>query len=80
MTSAAQPPADLARHEGEGSRAARFAGLTFAALFPACVWMVIASQVSEIVGYELEAAALLAFGSAVALFMVSACAPIMLRD
>jgi len=85
MTSAAQTSGGLivqdgAFDESEGSKLARFAGLMFAALFPACVWMTIASKVTEVVGYELDLVALVWLGAAVALVMVSACAPIMLRD
>jgi hypothetical protein len=56
----------------------RLAGLAFATMLPAFFWVTLAAMVGPSVGITLSASALIFTGVAIALFLGSVCAPIVL--
>lgn len=58
----------------------RVAGLAFATVLPAVFWVVVATGIGRIAGVEFSSAAMIASGIAIAAFLGSVCAPIMLKS
>ena len=61
-------------------RVFKAAGLAFAAIVPALFWMGILAAAGPAFGYTIAPAALMALGTAIAVFLAAVCAPIMLRS
>lgn len=59
--------------------AVKAAGVAFVVIFSALFWMGVAAAAGYVMGYGVSAKALVALGSAVALFLTAVCAPVMLR-
>ena len=57
----------------------RLASLAFATVVPAVFWVVTANWIAKVAGVQVPFAALLAVGMAIAAFLGSVCAPIVLK-
>lgn len=61
------------------SRSFKAAGLALVAIVSALFWMGFIAAAGNALGYTVPVSALVAVGSAIALFLTAVCAPIMLR-
>ncbi len=60
--------------------APRIAGVAFAAVFTALIWVGMISLAGSFLGRAFTPAALAGVGCAIAMFIAAVCAPLMLRD
>lgn len=84
MTSAVATTLDVKRQEMTVASASplvyRLAGLAFATVLPALFWVGIAVLVGRATDIHLSATAMVAAGVAIAAFLGSVCAPIVLKN
>lgn len=80
MTATVSATLTVDTNEVEASPLAyRLAGLAFATVVPAVFWVVTANWIANAAGLQMPFAALLAAGIAIAAFLGSVCAPIVLK-
>lgn len=64
----------------QATLATRSVGLFVTSVVPAALWTFLIAEIAYLFDADIEAHALAAFASAVALFLAAVCSPIMLRD
>ncbi len=81
VTTLNSAPLTMGRAECDASPLAyRLAGLAFATVLPAVFWVAVAAGIGRVAGVEFTPTTLIASGTAIAAFLGSVCAPIVLKS
>jgi hypothetical protein len=80
MTAMMAQTLDVARNDTAARPLAyRLVGLAFATVLPALFWVAVTIAVGRLFGVQFSALSMVAFGTAVAAFLGSVCAPIVMK-